>query len=225
MKKWIKLLFVILLFASISLVVFLVLRAFNITNIETLRRLIAKSGNWGVLTYTLISSLLLVCLCFIPLLNTSLIVLGITIFGSTTAFITNIIAVFISSTLLFVVGDKFGERFAAKLVGKNTLEETQNKIDHKSKFWLPIIFITPGIPDEAICLVAGMTKMKYLYLISISIIYHAIEIGIFCFIGSGLITWSALSLIDWIIVINLLIIDIFALLKLEKHLSQKTKKK
>ena len=87
------------------------------------------------------------------------------------------------------------------------------------KFWLPIFFLVPVIPDEALCLVAGMTKMKYWYLITISIIYHAIEFGIFCFIGSGIIDWSALSLVDWFVFINVIIFDFLLLLKLEKKLN------
>ena len=46
---------------------------------------------------------------------------------------------------------------------------------------LPILFIIPAIPDEAICLVSGMTKIKYWYLTLVSIIYHSIEIGLFLY--------------------------------------------
>ena len=133
------------------------------------------------------------------------------------------IAVAISTSILFIIGDKCGEHFASKLVGKKSLEDAQNAIDHKSKFWLPILFIAPGIPDEAICLVAGMTKIKYWYLLTVSLLYHAIEIGIFCFLGGDFINWSALSLLDWIIVANMILIDIYLLIHFEKYLSNKRK--
>lgn len=223
MKKWLKILMVVLTFAAISAAVFLILKAFGIANVQTLKNLISSTGNYGVLVYTIILIVVLVALCFVPLLNTALAVLGIALFGSKIAFITNIIAVFFSTTILFFIGDKLGEKFASRLIGKQNLEETQNIIDHKSKFWLPIFFITPGIPDEAICLVAGMTKIKYWYLTLVSMVYHAIEIGIFCFIGSGIINWSTLSIIDWIIIANVLIIDIYFLIKLEKFLDKKSK--
>ena len=223
MKKWLKILFVIYIFALISLLTFLILKAFNITNLNQLKTLLTKS-KFSVLIYILIQVALLVFLCFIPLLNTSLVIVGIAIFGSTTTFISTLIAIFFSSTILFLVGDKLGEKFAKKLIGEKELNETQNKINHKSQFWLPVFFIIPGIPDEALCLIAGMTKMKYWYLILVSLIYHAIEIGVFCFIGSGIINWSALSLFDWIILSNLIIIDFFLLYKFEKYLDSKTQK-
>ena len=223
MKKWLKILLVISVFALISLLAFLILKAFDITNLNQLKTLIIKS-KFSIALYILIQVTLLVFLCFVPLLNTSLVVVGIAIFGSTTTFITTLVAVFLSNTILFFIGDKLGEKFAVKLIGEQALNETQNKINHKSQFWLPIFFIIPGIPDEALCLVAGMTKMKYWYLILVSLIYHTIEIGLFCFIGSGIINWSALSLFDWLILSNLIIIDFFLMYKFEKYLDNKTKK-
>ncbi len=223
MNKWLKIFLVILSFALISIALYFILKACGIADIATLKNLISKSGKFGFIVYTIIMVIVLVAFCFVPFLNTALAILGIALFGAKVAFITNVVAIFLSTTILFFIGDKLGEKFASKLVGKRNLEETQNRIDHKSKFWLPILFIAPGIPDEAICLVAGMTKMKYWYVLLVSLIYHAFEIGLFCFIGSGLINWSALSLLDWIVLINVVAVDIFLLWKFEKYLDNKTK--
>ena len=215
-----KIFLVILSFALASFVIYFILKAFNLTNINSIRNIISNSGKYGIIIYTLLTASMLIFLCFIPLLNTSLAILGIAIFGAKTAFITNMIAVFISTSVLFLIGDKLGEKFASKLVGKKSLDEAQNLIDHKSRFWLPFLFITPCIPDEAICLVAGMTKIKYWYLVTVSMIYHAVEIGLFCFVGSGIIKWSTLSIVDWILIINIIAIDIYYLFKLEKKLEK-----
>jgi len=223
MKKWIKICFIIFLFALVSFGIYLILKAFNIANLSTLRNLITKSGKYSILVYTLILTTVLIFLCFVPYLNIALTILGVVLFGSKIAYISNLISVAISTSVLFVIGDKLGEKFARKIVGEKGLVEAQNAIDHKSKFWLPLIFIAPGIPDEAICLVAGMTKMKYGYLLLVSLIYHSIEIGLCCFIGGGLIDWSTLSIVDWIVLINVVIIDIYLLVKLEKFLENKRK--
>ncbi len=225
MKKWLKIICVIIFFAILSVAIYFILKHFNITNIETLKNVITKSGSFAIVTYILISTLLLIGLCFVPLLNVGLIILSITMFGVKTAFVLNIIIIFLSTTVLFFIGDKLGEKFAARLVGKKNLEDAQNLIDNKSKFWLPILFMLPIIPDEALCLVAGMTKMKYWYLTLTSILYHSIEIGLLCFVGSGIINWSALSVFDWIVFINIILIDFYLLLKLEKYLESKIKNK
>lgn len=224
MNKWLRILLVIFCFAIVSVLLYFTFKAFGITNISTLRELITKSGKSAYFVYIIISTILIVCLCFIPLLDTSLIILSIALFGSKIAFILNVIVIFLATSILFFIGDKLGEKFVKKLIGEKTLIETQNKIHNKSKFWLPFFIILPGFPDEAICLIAGMTKIKYWYLTLISVLYHAFEICLICFLGSGFINWSVLTIIDWIVIANLFLIDVFLLCKLEKHLEKKLNK-
>ncbi|MBR6778726.1 MAG: TVP38/TMEM64 family protein [Clostridia bacterium] len=224
MNKWLKLSLIILLFASISIALFFILRAFNITDIETLKELINKSGKYAIVVFIAIQVIMLVCFCFVPL-NSLLIVTGIVLFGPKTAFVACLIAICFSSTILFFLGDKFGEKLAVKLIGKKELEKVQNLIDTKSKILLPISFLVPAFPDEAFCIIAGMTKMKYWYFISLNIFFHIIEIGTICFFGSSLIDWSALSVIDWVVIANLIIIDIYLLYKLEKFIDNRAKNK
>jgi len=224
MKKWLKIFFVILSFAAVSVAIYFILKAFNIANIETIKELINSGGKWAIVIYTLTLIVVLVLFCFVPLLNTALAVLGIAMFGSIPALIANITAITFSTTILFFIGDKLGEKFVAKLIGKEALISTQHKIHNKSKFWLPLLFIAPCIPDEAVCLVAGMTKIKFIPFFLFSILYHTIEIGLFCFIGSDLLNWGSLSLLEWIIVINVALIDLYLLNKLEKYLENKFSK-
>ncbi|MBO5948618.1 VTT domain-containing protein, partial [bacterium] len=108
-------------------------------------------------------------------------------------------------------------------VGRKELNKIQDLIDTKSKILLPLSFIIPGFPDEAFCMVAGMTKMKYWYFITINFLCHIIEIGIICFFGSSLINWSELKLIEWIMIGNLIVIDIYLLFQLEKFINKKSK--
>ena len=150
--------------------------------------------------------------------------LGIALLGGKIAFISNLIAIFFSTSILFLIGDKFGEKFAKKFIGEKDFIETQNLLDLKSKLWLPILFVIPIVPDEAICLVAGMTKIKYWYLLLVSLLYHSLEIGFLCFLGSNIINWAALTTFDWIMLTNIAIIDIVLLRKLEKFLENKIKK-
>ena len=217
MNKWLKILLVILFFALISTVAYFILKAFGITDINNLRLIINNSKSFAILIFISISTTLLTLLCFIPFLNESLIVLSLILFPPLTAFATCIAATLLANTLLFFIGDKFGEKIASKLISKEEFEKTQNLIDKKSKFLLPLLFVLPGIPDEALCIIAGMTKMKFLFFITVSAIYHVVEIGLYCFMGSGLIDWKALSIVDWFVLINIITVDIILLSKIEKN--------
>lgn len=223
MNKWIKLTLILLFFAIVSVAIFLVLKIFNITDTSTLKNIIASTEQYGILVFILIQVFALVCFCFVPVLNATLIVMGIVLFGPKWAFISCLISKAISASILFLIGDKFGEKLASKLIGKDELKKMQDLVDVKSKILLPLSFVIPAFPDEAFCIVAGMTKMKYWYFITINILCHAIEIGLFCFFGSSLINWSSLSAFDWVVVINLLVVDIYLLSKLEKFIEIKVK--
>lgn len=224
MKSWVKLLLILILFAVISIGLFIVLKVLNIANLSMLKKIILQSGKCGKFVFVLIQIVMLVCFCFIPILNPALTLLGIVLYGSKTAYLLCLIAICFSSSILFILGDKFGEKLACKIIGKSELEKVQNVIDTKSKILLPLSFVIPGFPDEAFCIVAGMTKMKYLYFITVNILCHAIEIGLICFLGSSLIDWSNLTVFDWLVVVNIIIVDIYLLFKLEKFFDNKTKK-
>jgi len=223
MNKWFKLILILLFFAIISVVAFIVLKCFNITDMATLKSWISNTGKFGICVFILIQIVALVCFCFVPVLNATLIVTGIILFGAKWAFISCLIAKAISASILFLIGDKFGEKLAIKFIGKDDVIKMQELVDVKSKILLPLSFVIPAFPDEAFCIVAGMTKMKYWYFIIVNIFCHAIEIGIFCFFGSNLINWNSLTILDWVFVVNFIIVDVYLLSKLEKFIEYRIK--
>lgn len=224
MKKWLKVVLVFVFFALVSVILYFVFRAVGITDIGTLRGIIESAGQFGIIVFFLLEVILFTLLCFVPVMNTATIVLGIVLFGAKTAFFISYFAGFVSASILFFIGDRFGERLVAKIIGKDELDRLQNMVDGKSKILLPFIFLIPGLPDEALSLVAGMTKMKYWYFALVCLLFHGLDDLIVCFFGSGLIDWTALSILDWIIFINLVVIDIYLLMKIQTYFENRKKK-
>ena len=203
MKKWMKICLTLLIVAAISVVLFFILKSFGVTDVESLRQLIAKCGVWGWIVFIALFVLCSILLCFVPATSMTFIVVSVILFGAWKGFIVSTISVFLASSLMFWVGNTLGERVATKLVGKESLEKAQNLIDVKSKMLLPLMFLFPIFPDDALCLVAGMTKMKYWFFATIVLICRTIGIATTCFLGSGLINWSVLSLVDWFVLISI----------------------
>ncbi len=224
MKKWLKLSLILLFFAIISVVIYFILRAFDITDLTSLKSLIEKTGKYGMIVFFSVEVCFFVLLCFVPVLNSAMVVLGCVLFGVKTGFFLSFLANFCSSSLLFLLGDRFGEHLARKLIGKEELENAQDLIDQKSKIILPLCFLLPGLPDDALCIVAGMTKMKYSYFALITVIFRGIDTAIMCFFSSGVINYATLTVLDWLIIANLIVVDIFLIIKLEKWLQQRNKK-
>ncbi len=229
MKNWIKICLTILVVAAISIGAYFILRACGVTDVESLRELIASCGAWGWIVFITLFTLCTSLLCFIPASSMTFIIVSVVLFGATKGFIISSISVFLSSSLMFVLGNTLGEKVAVKLVGKESLEKTQNLVDVKSKMLLPLMFLFPVFPDDALCLVAGMTKMRYWYFALIVGICRTIGVATTCFLGSGLINWAVLRLVDWFVLISVCLFWILLIFqyqhKIEKFITRDKKTK
>ena len=130
---------------------------------------------------------------------------------------------FATSTLQFMIGRYFCNGLVAKMLGEKSIEKYQNYLQVKGEIMLPILYLIPLFPHDSLCILSGMSKMKYIYFAPITLICRSIEIACICFLGSGLIDFSMLTILDWIILINLLVIDIYLLIKLQKYVESKIK--
>ena len=95
----------------------------------------------------------------------------------------------------------------------------------KSKMLLPLMFLFPVFPDDALCMVAGMTKMRWWYFLIVVIICRTIGVATICFLGGGLIDWASLSLVDWFVLVNVVIVDIYAVFRISNKIENKIKQK
>ena len=227
MKKWIKILLVVLSVVALSVGIFFTLKALGITSIEGIRELVAKCGAWGWIVFMVLFIICSVLLCFIPGTSATFIAVSIIMFGALKGFIISTVSVFLASSLMFWIGNTLGEKTAAKIVGKDSLEKAQNLLDVKSKMLLPLMFLFPVFPDDALCMVAGMTKMRYWYFAVVVAIFRTVGIATICFLGSGFIDWSQLKITDWFVLINVCVFDIFLIFKyqnkIEKFILRKKK--
>ena len=220
MKSWLKILLVLLAVAAISVAGYFILRACGVTSIDGLREIITKCGAWGWIVFIALFVACSTLMCFMPGTSATFIAVAIVLFGALNAFIICTISVFLASSLMFLLGNTVGEKAAIKLVGKESLEKAQNLLDMKSKMLLPLMFMFPVFPDDALCMVAGMTKMKYWYFAIVALIFRTIGIATICFLGSGFIDWSTLSLIDWFVLVNVVVFDIVLVFKYQDKLEK-----
>lgn len=225
MKTKIKILITLLIMASISVGAFFLLKSLGVTSVDKLRKIISSCGAWSWVVFIILFILCANLLCFIPGLSATFIAVSILLFGAWQGFIISTISVFLSSSLMFWLGDTLGERAAIKIVGKESLEKAQKLLDVKSKILLPLMFLFPVFPDDAICLVAGMTKMKYWYFAIVALIFRTIGIATICFLGGGIIDWSTLTWVDWFCLINICIYDICLIFYLSNKLEKKILKR
>lgn len=224
-QKVLKIGIILLCLIALCVGIYFILKHFGITDVETIRNVVEKCGVWGWLVFMLMFIFASIFLCFIPGTSASFIVVSIVLFGAWKAFILSSVSVIIASSIMFFIGHTFGEKVAEKIVGKDSLHKAQNLIDVKSKIFLPLMFLFPAFPDDALCMVAGMTKMKYWYFLIVVAVCRTIGIATICFLGSGFINWASLSIIEWFCLITCCLVWLFVIFKASNKIEQKIKNK
>ncbi len=87
---------------------------------------------------------------------------GGAIFGLWWGFLLNGSAVFLGSLLMFYLGRKYGKKITHKFVSKEEVEKYEKKLSGKTSRGILLgLFLIPFAPDDALCLVAGLTDIDY----------------------------------------------------------------
>ena len=225
MKKWIKWLSLFLSIAIVSVGAWLILQSLGVTSIEGLREIISQCGAWGMVVFVLLQVLVTTLLCFVPATSMTFVIVSVILFGALKGFAISALGVVISSMAMFIIGRFGGEKIAIKLVGEQSLKKAQDLLSIKSRIYLPLMFLFPIFPDDALCLVAGMTKMRWWEFLLIVLICRSIGVATTCFLGSDIIDWNALSIIDWFVFISVCVIDLYIINRLATKLEEKIKQK
>jgi len=107
------------------------------------------------------------------------------IFGVVKGTIYTMIGTVIGSTIAFVVARKFGRPFVEKVIDAQTLKKFDYISSEKGVFALFLIFLLPALPDDAVCYIAGLTKIPIKKLVFITFIGRFPGFLILNMVGSG----------------------------------------
>lgn len=224
-KSVLKIVVLCLVYILVSVGVFLILKFNGLTSVGKIRNLINGAGVWSYVAFFIFQVVVSTFICIIPFEDELLVASAVLLFGPTKGFVISAINMFATSSLQFIIGRYFCKGLVAKLIGGEAIEKYQNYLRVKGEIMLPILYAVPLFPHDSLCILAGMSKMKYWYFAPVTLFMRSIEIACVCFLGSGLIDFSAFTVMDWIVVINLLLIDIYLVLKFQKFVDNKINKK
>ena len=194
-------------FLFIVLIIFFFFNIFGIfqklSDLENIKKLIIKSGGWGVVVCFLIHVLQVVVLPFpgfIFYLATT------AIYGSFWGFVICYISAVVGSIIGFFIGKKFGKKAVAWCIGKEDTEKYSAFLSKKGKVPFIIMQILPFFPDDILCMVAGLSNMSYKFFITTIIFVRPVYIAFVCFLGTGnVIPFSGWGTFCWIVIFAVLI--------------------
>lgn len=132
-----------------------------------------RAGSWMAILFIVLQFLQVVIL---PIPSTVTVVAGSALFGPFLGSVYSLIGIMLGSLVAFLIGRYAGYRVAAWLVGKETLDKWLKKIKGKDKLLLSAMFLLPVFPDDALCIVAGISSMSLVYFLIVIFISRVLAI-------------------------------------------------
>jgi uncharacterized membrane protein YdjX (TVP38/TMEM64 family) len=184
----------------------------------------------GVLYYLLLQCIVTVLLCALPGTSLTFIMLSTVVFDKPyIAFLVSFTGVGLSSTLMYIVGRFGGYKLCAKLIGEEDMANATKLMREKGTIYFPIMMTFPIFPDDALVMIAGVSKLKLAWFLPSVILGRGIGIATTVF-GLAIVPFESFTgLYDWFLLITACafwVILIFILAnKLNAYLEKRRKNK
>lgn len=157
-RKLINFISIIGLGLSIALTIYFInLGVFK--DLNALRELVGDSIILGPIIFVFIQILQVV----IPIIPGGIsTAAGVLIFGPYAGFIYNYIGICIGSIIIFLLGRRYGKPFILSMISDKTYNKYIGWLDNQNRFekLFALAIFLPVAPDDALCLMAGLTNMS-----------------------------------------------------------------
>ena len=160
LKKYVKILIVLLVVAGL----YFILKAFGYTDVNKLKEFLQKTGPWAILTYIALRVVLTIFLSFMPATSMMFDLLSLATFSYLPApiiFLICFASVVITSVVMDLIGRFGGNKAIVKILGQEDYDEAKDIVKEKGMVYVPVMYLLPIFPDDAICMVSGATKMNF----------------------------------------------------------------
>lgn len=232
-EKIAKILLILLIFVMISALTTLLLSLFGIVyftsdgmhiNVELFDSF--KTTWYGCIFIIIVQVVITSLLSFIPGTSMAFIMLLQTLYDNPVlAFTLALSGVFLSSTMLYILGRFGGYNLCKKLLGEKDCEKASDLLNNKGLIFFPVMMLFPAFPDDALVMVAGTLKMSLKWFIPSIVVGRGIGVATIIF-GLAIVPFEKFTTVwHWIIFILLCAIGIAAIFllaaKLNKYLEKK----
>ena len=157
-RKLINFISIVGLGISIALTIYFInLGVFK--DLDSLRGLVGDSIILGPVIFILIQILQVV----IPIIPGGIsTAAGVLIFGPYAGFIYNYVGICIGSIIIFLLGRRYGKPFILSMISDKTYNKYIGWLDNQNRFekLFALAIFLPVAPDDALCLMAGLTNIS-----------------------------------------------------------------
>ena len=128
----------------------------HIGSAEELRAWIAGYGAWGGAVFFLLQMLTVI---IAPIPSNVTTMAGALALGFAKGFFLSALAVFSGSLVMFLLARRLGARFVNRFVEGSTIAKYMPIIEEKRDVFLFMAMLLPFFPDDALCIIAGLTRI------------------------------------------------------------------
>jgi uncharacterized membrane protein YdjX (TVP38/TMEM64 family) len=166
-----------------------------LTDPVALRAWIEGFGVWAPLVFVGVQALQVVVA---PIPGHVTVVLGGYLFGALPGFLYSMVGVTVGSTVAFWLSRRFGRRYVERVVSPAVLERFDGFTRENALLGVFVGFLVPGIPDDVLCFLAGLTEVPLWKLVVVAVIGRLPSFLVVSVVGAelagdGLVTALALS--------------------------------
>jgi len=140
------------------------------------------------------------------------------LFGPYLGTLYSMIGLMLGSILVMATVRRFGRPFAERLVGKELFNRFAVKLQRYGKTFIFVVFLLPFMPDDVICVLAGLTKIPLIELFLLALVGRTPGVFIANWIGSQageLMAWH------WVVFGIVVVVAVFLYWHFQTEISQK----
>jgi uncharacterized membrane protein YdjX (TVP38/TMEM64 family) len=141
-----------------------------LTNAREIRAFVQGFGVWAPLVLVVLQALQVV---LAPVPGQVLAVAAGYLFGAWWGTLYNMIGITIGSTVAFWLARRFGRSYVEDIVHEDTLSRFDGISDDRVRLGLFVFFLLPGLPDDVLCFVGGLTRLPLWQLVVIAVVGRA----------------------------------------------------
>ena len=170
----------ILLTAVMVVLIFLAWRKGLFSNREVLETMLREAGVWASLCFVLLQITQVV----LPILPGGVsCAAGVLVFGPLEGFLYNYGGIAIGSIIAFALARRYGTRFVRFFMKDETYDKYIGWLDKGRKFqvFFAIALFLPGLPDDALCMLCGLTKITWKKFLLIFLLAKPLSIALYSF--------------------------------------------
>ncbi|MCK5128246.1 MAG: TVP38/TMEM64 family protein [Clostridiales bacterium] len=197
---------------------------------ESTQRLQDYVSGFGIWAPVVFMALQVVQVIISPIPGNVTTLAGGVLFGFANGFLLSFVAIFIGSVIAFALARIFGKPLVIKMVGEKITHKYIDVMSSRQKVVLIFMFLLPFFPDDALCLIAGISGISWPFFIVTLLLARPACILFSALVGSGMIqvpVWGWGIIIAFSILIMVLSIryapQIDTLAK--KHITDRFRKK